>query len=286
MRMGGFLSRNGKTNKQKKTCNIKSSSIRRNNKVIKITPTGWANIKEYISVVEGEYIVPYSSHSNYKEIEAFVNSLRPAVLKCVVRENRSNYQKVHNVKQFNSYMFTLQSLKQTGYELLLKKYTNIETASEEYLSLMQPGVMEEIAKRLGLKISQTKVFEEDSRRFDMKMSQIIKARNKNKLNKGVKLKRPEENEELTQEDVEFIKENHDQPDSNTKSTAPNTAKEMTEDSFSKPMNRLKLNCGGDIKYNRLSQEEGDDKENTAEQFGLPPRPNVYSNNTDFDNEFK
>lgn len=130
--------------------------------------------------------MPYSSHSNYKEIEMFVNSLRPAVLKCVVRENRSNYQKVNNVKQFNSYMFTLQSLKQAGYELLLKKYTSIDSASEEYLSMMKPGVMEEISKRLGLKISQTKIFEEDTRRFDAKMSQIIKAKTRTNLIKEQK----------------------------------------------------------------------------------------------------
>lgn len=261
-----------------------TARVRRNNKYIKITPTGWANIKEYISVVEGEYIVPYSSHSNYKEIEMFVNSLRPAVLKCVVRENRSNYQKVNNVKQFNSYMFTLQSLKQTGYELLLKKYTNIEKASEEYLSLMQPGVMEEIAKRLGLKISQTKVFEEDTRRFDMKMSQIIKARNKNKLNKGVKIRRPEENQELTQEDIDFIRKSAGSQASNLKMVPDACLRESTDDSFAKPMSKVKPNL-------KVSQEEShfrvpDAEEKAADLIDQPKRVSVYASNTDFDDEFK
>lgn len=182
----------------------KEEIVKRGNKVIKITPTGWANIKEYISVVEGEYIVPYSSHSNYKEIETFVASLRPAVLKCVVRENRSNYQKVSNMKQFNSYMFTLQSLKQTGYELLLKQFTDISTASQEYTNLMVPANSSKIFMALGLKLTASQQFQEDTKKFEEKMSQIIQAKNKKKLDKGVKLKRPEDNPELTTEDLNII----------------------------------------------------------------------------------
>ena len=37
------------------------------------------------------------------------------------------------------------------------------------------------------------------------MSHIIKARRQNKLSKGIKIKAPEENEELTMEDIEIIK---------------------------------------------------------------------------------
>lgn len=283
--MAGFLSKSGRTNRPKRMCRLISPSVRRNNKFIKITPTGWANIKDYISVVEGEYIVPYSSHSNYKEIEMFVNSLRPAVLKCVVRENRSNYQKVNNVKQFNSYMFTLQSLKQTGYELLLKKYTNIQNASEEYLSMMKPGVMEEISKRLGLKISQTKVFEEDSRRFDAKMSQILKAKNKNKLNKGAKLRKPEENEELTQEDLEFIRANQNIQASNLKASSNGNHKEITEDSFSKPMTKVKFNQKEEIQNSeeKMSKEK---EEISDEDVPIQTKSNAFASNTDFDDEFK
>lgn len=150
--------------------------------------------------------MPYSSHSNYKEIEMFVASLRPAVLKCVVRENRSNYQKLGNIKQqFNTYMFTLQSLKQTGYDLLIKKYANIKTASPEYLSLMNPHIIAEVSEKLGLKNNATQTMEEDSRRFDASMSQILKAKNSRKLNKGIKIKDPELNDELTQEDLLFLK---------------------------------------------------------------------------------
>ena len=89
------------------------SRNKRGNKYIKITPTGWANIKDYIEMAEGEYFVPYSSHSNFKEIEAFVASVRPSVLKCVVRESKSNLQKIGTgtSTHFNSYMFSLQSMR-------------------------------------------------------------------------------------------------------------------------------------------------------------------------------
>lgn len=156
---------------------------------------------------EGEYIVPYSSHSNYREIEMWVGSIRPAVLKCVVRDNRSNHQKISNVKQFNSYMFTLQSLKQTGYELLVKKYTNLETASKHYIQLMNPQLLSHYEELLGLKITEAKRKEEDSRRFDQSMVQILNARNKKKLSKGIRLVAPEDNEELTKEDL-LINEEH------------------------------------------------------------------------------
>ena len=134
----------------------------------------------------------------------FVSSLRPSVLKCVVRENRSNYQKVNNQKQFNSYMFTLQSLKQTGYELLIKQYSDIQTASNEYMSLMNPGTREHINELLGLKLNATQKLMQDTEKFANQFSQVVKARNRNKLTKGIKLKRPEDNEELTKEDLDLI----------------------------------------------------------------------------------
>lgn len=136
----------------------------------------------------------------------WVGSIRPAVLKCVVRDNRSNHQKISNVKQFNSYMFTLQSLKQTGYELLVKKYTNLESASKHYVDLMNPQLLSHYEELLGLKITEAKRKEEDSRRFDQSMVQILNARNKKKLSKGIRLVAPEDNEELTKEDLQINEE--------------------------------------------------------------------------------
>lgn len=255
-------------------------------------------------MVEGEYIVPYSSHSNYKEIEMFVNSLRPAILKCVVREHRSNYQKINNVKQFNSYMFTLQSLRQTGYELLLKKYTSIETLSKSYLEMMNPNVMDEISKRLGLKVSETQIFEEDSRRFDKSMAQVLKARNKNKLNKGVKLKKPEENEDLTLEDVEFLKNSTEQSESTcknldttndgeySKGKTQNESKENFDDSFSftKSMTKVKVNQSSFVLPSQKPAKELEEQEDRFTRS--QPARKVFEKsskldeNKDFEDEFK
>ena len=72
---------------------IRAESLGR--KAIKIIPTGWANIKSIISIRDDEYIVPYSSHSNFEEIQKFVCALKPSVIKAVVREKSSNYTKVN-----------------------------------------------------------------------------------------------------------------------------------------------------------------------------------------------
>lgn len=110
--MDGSTAKNGKINQLMKKCklyfiffleNFEKKKIKFLNKIskeggdknaIKITPTGWANIKEIICMRENEYIVPYSSHSNYNEMEKFVCSISPSVLKCVVREKKSNYRKI------------------------------------------------------------------------------------------------------------------------------------------------------------------------------------------------
>ena len=39
------------------------------NDTVHINLTGWINCKKYISVKKWEYLVAYSSHSNYKELD-------------------------------------------------------------------------------------------------------------------------------------------------------------------------------------------------------------------------
>lgn len=252
-------------------------------------------------MVEGEYIVPYSSHSNFKEIELFVASLRPAVLKCVVRENRSNYQKLGNIKQqFNTYMFTLQSLKQTGYDLLIKKYADIKTASPEYLSLMNPLVIAEVSEKLGLKNNATQAMEEDSRRFDASMSQILKAKNSRKLNKGIKIKDPELNDELTQEDLLFLKRAEEKKEKGLTSTLlpPGHADAYLADednSLDKSLKRVQLSSstglstaeGSFAKDTQLSADA--DASMQAERRGSvlgAAGSRAHEENRDFDDEFQ
>ena len=51
-----------------------------------ITLTGWSNIKTFTSFKEGSYTIPYSSHSNWEEIEMFVKAICPSKLTCVVQD--------------------------------------------------------------------------------------------------------------------------------------------------------------------------------------------------------
>lgn len=75
--------------------------------------------------------MPYSCHSNFVEIEKFVRSICPGVLKCVVR-HWGGSEKIYKLREFSSYMITLQHLKQRGYDFFLKNYVDKECISKEY----------------------------------------------------------------------------------------------------------------------------------------------------------
>ena len=68
-------------------------------------------------------------------MERFVRAVHPSVLKCVVR-NRNKAEKINKLREFASYMITLQKLKQRGYEFFLKNYVDPTSLSEEYKNLM------------------------------------------------------------------------------------------------------------------------------------------------------
>lgn len=52
------------------------------------------------------YIIPYSLHSNFEELELFVRSIQPGVLNTVVR-NTSKAEKMNNIFKLSSLMMTL-----------------------------------------------------------------------------------------------------------------------------------------------------------------------------------
>lgn len=48
--------------------------------MIHINLSGWYNVKQYICKEDGKYMVAYSSHSNYEELNDFLSLIRPGIL--------------------------------------------------------------------------------------------------------------------------------------------------------------------------------------------------------------
>lgn len=77
----------------------------------------------------------YSLHSNFQELETFVKSIQPAIIKKVNKTRRvdERYQKL---LEFTQHLISLKKLKQRGYDELFAKYTNPENLTAEYKSWM------------------------------------------------------------------------------------------------------------------------------------------------------
>lgn len=77
-------------------------------------------------------------------------------------------------------MFTLQKLKQSGYEILKKKYCDVETASKNYLKYMGLDEKENLMKELGLVLNHGEKKERNNKIFERKNERVFNARNRNK----------------------------------------------------------------------------------------------------------
>jgi len=98
------------------------------------------------------YYVPYSSHSNYPEIERFIKSICPGVLnKVVPHENRG--ERMFRMNSFASYMHGLAKLPQRGHKILSENYVKPEKLSDEYRYYMKPENKTAIEKELKIRVT-------------------------------------------------------------------------------------------------------------------------------------
>lgn len=92
------------------------------------------------------YIVPYSLHSNYPEMETFIRMVSPCILRKIVIPY-ANFRKVklkmkvdHRLK-FAKYLDFLEyklHKSESGYSHLVRKYTEIYKLSKSYLQWFDP----------------------------------------------------------------------------------------------------------------------------------------------------
>ncbi len=108
------------------------SSIKYPNAIC-ITATGWINAPFIKCKNQKSFIVAYSLHSNFKEIETFVRSIQPAKITPIERVRTANNKLEELVDQG---AFALRKMKQKGLEKLIEAYTNAEMQSKEYRSLI------------------------------------------------------------------------------------------------------------------------------------------------------
>jgi hypothetical protein len=95
------------------------ASRERGEAAIHITLTGWINCKHYMCLKKGEYQVPYSSHSNYPELDEFIALVRPSVIKNIVIEDKKDTDiDPDGIDSLRTYKFWLSHFKQRGMDLL------------------------------------------------------------------------------------------------------------------------------------------------------------------------
>lgn len=108
--------------------------------------------------------MPYSSHSNYGELEKFVASIRPAVLRCVVSHGHGFVQHIRGVKSISQYSWCLQNIKQRGPDFFRQNYVQFDKRSEKYRKTMADK--RSIADKIGLGSEDWEILSDDTRGYD------------------------------------------------------------------------------------------------------------------------
>lgn len=95
--------------------NDKESKIMKKAGSIGVTLTGWTNLNESSNDGYRSYVVPYSLHSNFREMELLVSWVRPKKLVPIVREGSNKWESFsQKINSLNGYMFNLCNVKQRG----------------------------------------------------------------------------------------------------------------------------------------------------------------------------
>ena len=97
-----------------------------------ITATGWVNAPVVRSREGRSYIVAYSLHCNFREMETFVRCVQPAKITPLERV-RNTVNKLEDLADQG--VFALRKLKQRGLDKLIESYTDVKTLSKEYTLL-------------------------------------------------------------------------------------------------------------------------------------------------------
>ena len=101
----------------------RQAKIKENAGSIAVTLTGWANLDQAYPDGQNCYIVPYSLHSNFREMEQLVRVVRPRTLIGVVNENNGKWDRFgKSSSSHKSYMFSLMGIKQRGLQFLREQY--------------------------------------------------------------------------------------------------------------------------------------------------------------------
>ena len=88
---------------------------------VAMTLTGWTNLSHPYPSGTNSYLIPYSLHSNFEEMEQLVRWVRPLRLVPVVKEGGKRWEKFgKSDSNFKGYMFSLYGLKQRGLDYLRK----------------------------------------------------------------------------------------------------------------------------------------------------------------------
>lgn len=100
------------------------------------------------------FLVPYSLHSNFEEMKAFIKVVRPAILRKLVvpfeRFASNRNKKIDHVQAYKNYIKNLNKNGKSGYTYLKNNYTDLFNLSNEYRVWMNEENQKKLKEGLGL----------------------------------------------------------------------------------------------------------------------------------------